>query len=94
MSWAMKVTELWYWIRARTEDMAMKTTTSPRIQRTCFFWLIFRKKSSFRKSMVRVELEAMTKEDKVDMEADSTRITTRAMSMGDRPDSMAGIMAS
>ena len=44
--------------------------------------------------MVRVELEAMTKEDKVDMEADSTRITTRAMSMGDRPDSMAGIMAS
>ena len=32
--------------------------------------------------MVRVELLAITKEDKVDMEAESTRITTRAISPG------------
>ena len=44
--------------------------------------------------MVSVELEAITSEESVDMEADSTRITTRAISSGDRPDSMAGIMAS
>ena len=43
------------------------------IQSTCFLSLIFWKKISFKKSMVRVELEAITREDKVDMEADSTK---------------------
>ena len=83
-----------YWISASTEDIAIKTTTSRRIQSTCFLSLIFWKKISFKKSMVRVELEAITREDKVDMEADSTRITTREISRGESPESMAGMMES
>ena len=48
----------------------------------------------FMKSSVKVELEASTREDRVDMEAESTRITTTAMSAAGRPESMAGITAS
>ena len=76
------------------DEMAMNTTISIRMENTCFLSSIFRKQTSFRKSMVRVELEAMTKEDNVDIEADSTRITTRAISRGDRPESMVGMMES
>ena len=49
---------------------------------------------SFKKSRVRVELEASTREDRVDMEADSTRITTMAMSTSGSPESMVGMMES
>ena len=49
---------------------------------------------SFKKSRVRVELEASTREDRVDIEADSTRITTTAMSRSGRPESMVGMMES
>ena len=51
-------------------------------------------KWSFRKSRVRVELEASTREDRVDMEAESTRMTTTAMSTSDSPESMVGMMES
>ena len=46
------------------------------------------------KSRVRVELEVRTREERVDMEAESTRITTTAMRRVGRPESMAGITAS
>ena len=36
----------------------------------------------------------MTREERVDMEADSTRITTREINRGDRSDSMVGMMES
>ena len=39
-------------------------------------------------------LEAITREDRVDMEADSTRITTREISRGESPDNIMGIMES
>ena len=44
--------------------------------------------------MVKVEEEAITREDKVDIEAERTRITTTAISRSGRPESMAGMMAS
>ena len=94
MSWAMKVMLERYWTMARTTEMAMKTTTSPRIQRTCRFSSMPGNTSSLRKSRVRVELEASTREERVDMEAERTRITTTAMRMVERPESMVGTTAS
>ena len=38
----------------------------------------------FKKSIVRVELEAITRDDKVDMEAERTRITTNPIRAGER----------
>ena len=35
MSWAMNTTLEWYWNRAMTAEMAMNTTSSPRIQANC-----------------------------------------------------------
>ena len=46
------------------------------------------------KSNVKVELEASTREDRVDMDADSTRITTTAIRIAGRPDSMVGMTES
>ena len=80
MSWAMKVTLDLYWMMASTTEMAMKTTIRPRMMRIWRFSSISLMKWSFRKSRVRVELEASTREDRVDMEAESTRMTTTAMS--------------
>ena len=42
MSCAMKVTELLYWISASTEEIAMNTTISIRMESTCFLSSIFR----------------------------------------------------
>ena len=94
MSWAMKVTLDLYWMMASTTEMAMNTTMRHRITRTCFFWLMPFTRWSRIRSRVRVELEVSTREDRVDMEADSTRITTTAISRSGRPDSMVGITAS
>lgn len=44
--------------------------------------------------MVKVELEAITSDESVDMEADSTKMTTSAINSGDSPDSIVGIMES
>ncbi len=44
--------------------------------------------------MVKVELDAMTRELRVDMEAESTKITTRAISTGPRFCSIVGITES
>ena len=46
------------------------------------------------KSSVRVELEASTRDERVDMEAERTRMTTMAMRMAGRPESMVGITES
>ena len=50
----------------------MNTTTSTRIISNCFFSLIFFRKLSFRKSIVSVELDAITSEERVDIEAKKT----------------------
>ena len=94
MSWAMKVTLEWYCTRAMTTEMAMNTTIRQRMMNTWRFSLMSLMMLSFKKSRVRVELEASTREDRVDIEADSTRITTTAMSRSGRPESMVGMMES
>ena len=63
---AIKVTELLYWINAIIAEIAINTTTRIRMRRSCFLSLIFLIKLSFKKSIVNVELEAMTSEDSVD----------------------------
>ena len=55
---------------------------------------MFFMKLSFRKSSVSVELEAMTSEDNVDIEADSTRSTTRPIRISGRVESIVGIIES
>ena len=61
---------------------------------TCVFSFIFLKKHPFKKSSVSVEEDVMTREERVDMDAESTRITTRAIRTGPRLESMVGMMAS
>ena len=72
----------------------MNTTIKPCIMRTCRFSSMSLMILSFKKSSVKVELEASTKELRVDIEADSTKITTMAMSRSGRPESMVGITES
>ena len=90
----MKVTLDLYWISASTTEMEINTTISPRIHRTCRLSSISRMMFPRMKSSVRVELEVSTRELRVDMEAESTRITTTAIRVAGRPESMAGMMAS
>jgi len=90
----MNVTELLYWIKAKTEDIAINTTIKMRISNTCFFSLMFFTKLSLIKSIVNVELDAITSEDNVDIEADNTKITTKAISTDGSPDNMVGIIES
>ncbi len=68
ISWAMKVTLERYCTMAMTTEMAMKMTMSTRMMSTWVFSFMSFTKLSFRKSRVRVELEASTREDRVDME--------------------------
>ena len=58
----------------------MNTTMKMRITSTCFLSSIFLITLSLSRSIVSVEDEAMTSEDRVDIEAESTRITTMAIS--------------
>ena len=57
---------------------------------TCFFSSIFLTMLSLRKSSVRVEEEASTREDRVDIEADRTRITITPSRKGERVSSIVG----
>ena len=94
MSWAIKVTELLYCTMAIITEIKIKTTIRHRIVKTCFFSSMFLIRLSLIRSRARVELDAMTSEDSVDMDADRTRITTIPMSRDGRSSSMVGIMAS
>ena len=72
----------------------MNTTMRALIQRTCFLSFISLTMVPLMKSMVRVELDVITREERVDMEAERTRMTTSPMSMGLKLESIAGMMAS
>ena len=86
----MKLDLVLYWNRAITAEIAINTTTSARMISTCFFSDISLMMLSLSRSMVSVEEDAITREDRVDMEADSTRITTSASIPEERPESMVG----
>ena len=97
MSWAMNRTALpWalYWTTAMIMDNRTKTTIQQRMRKTVFRSLISLTRLSLSRSMVRVEEEAMTREDRVDMEAERTSTTVRAMRISGRLESMEGITES
>ena len=94
MSCAMKLTELLYCTMASIAEIAMNTTISRRMKRTCFDSLMFLIKLSFIRSIVIVELETMTRDERVDMDAESTRMTIRAIIPSERPESIVGMMES
>ena len=94
ISWAINVTELLYCTMAMITEIRIKTTIRQRIVNTCFFSSMFLIRLSLIRSRARVELDAMTSEDSVDIEADRTRITTIPMSREGRSSSMVGIIES
>ena len=77
-----------------TMEITTKTTTKQRMTKTASKSVIFFTIFPRSRSMVRVEEEAMTREDRVDMEADSTRTTTTASRTSGRPDSIVGMTES
>ncbi len=72
----------------------MNTTIKILINKTCLASDIFLTKFSFTKSIVSVELDAITKLDKVDIDADKTKITTSAIIPAESPESIVGIIES
>ena len=72
----------------------MNTTINILIIKTCFFSLIFLTTLSLIKSSVKVELEAITSDESVDIEAESTNMITIAISISGKFSSIAGIIAS
>ena len=61
---------------AITTDTTMKNTISTCMVTTCFFSLMSFITRSLSRSSVMVELDVSTREDRVDMDADSTSTTT------------------
>ena len=85
---------LLYCTSARMAEMAMNTTMRTRMQSTWLLSLIFFTTVPRMKSIVSVEDDVITSDERVLIEADSTSTTTRAMSMGESPSSIFGIIAS
>lgn len=90
MSWAMKSGGS----RARTTLMTIKATIRHCISTSWVLSFMFFTRLPLIKSRVRVELEVSTREERVDMDADSTSMTTIPINRSGRPDSMAGMMVS
>ena len=90
ISWAIKVGGL----RAMTTERMMKKATRTRMTTSWVFSDISLTKVSFRKSNVSVELEVRTSEDRVDMEAESTRTMTMPIRKSGRVESIWGTMES
>ena len=74
--------------------MAMNTTIKMRMHRTWRFSSIFLTTVPLRKSIVKVEDDVMTSDESVLIEAESTSTTTSAMSIGESPSSILGMIAS
>ncbi len=90
MSWAMKVGGF----RARSTDTRIKTAIRTRMMPSCFLSSISGMTVSLRRSRVSVELEVSTREDRVDMEAESTRTMTIPIRRSGRVESIWGMMLS
>ena len=91
---AMKLTELLYWINASTADIAMNMTIKTRIKKTCFASDMSFAKLSLMRSIANVELDAITNDDSVDIDADNTKMTIMAIIPADNPDSIVGMIES
>ena len=79
---------------AITAEITMKTAIRIRITLSCCPSFISFFMAGLMKSSVSVEEEVSTREESVDMEADRTRITTSAIRMAGRLDSIVGMMES
>ena len=75
---------------ARMTLIRINTTIRRRMIRTCFFSSIFLMILPFRKSSVRVELEASTSDESVDIEAERTRMTMTPIRKGESVSSIVG----
>ena len=94
MSCAMNGSEPCTWMMPMNADNAMNTTSSTRIQAICFFSLMSFTMLPLIKSSVSVEDEVSTREDNVDIEADSTMTTSTPSRMSGMFDTSAGMMES
>ena len=74
--------------------MTTNTASSTRIQTSWLFSLMSFLKTGLIKSSVSVELEVSTKEDSVDIDAESTMMTITPMRISGRVDSIVGTMES
>ena len=72
----------------------MNTTIRPRMTLSCLSSSISLTTVPLMKSSVSVEEDVSTSEESVDMEAESTRMTTTEIRKGERPESMVGMIAS
>ena len=79
---------------AMTAEMTMKTAMKIRMTVIFCASLILFPRSGSMKSSVSVEPEVSTSEDRVDIDADSTRIRTTPIRISGRPESMVGMMLS
>ena len=91
---AINVTLELYCINASTTDIAMNTTINTLMMNTCRFSSMSFITCPFKRSSVNVELEASTSDDSVDIDAESTRITTTPSRISGSPDNMMGITES
>ena len=94
IAWAMKATLEFFWIMASTAEIMINTTIRARMIVSCFFSSICLTIRPLSRSRVMVEEEVSTREDRVGMEAESTRMMTTAIRKGERLDSMVGMMLS
>ena len=74
--------------------IAIKNTSMILMQSSCFLSSISFTIFPLIKSSVSVELDVSTKDDKVDMDAESTNTITIPTSISERDDSIVGIIAS
>ena len=91
----MKVTFFLYWMIAMTAEIRMNTAMKILIiGRFLFSSFLLPMKTGSMKSSVRVELDASTSDDRVDIDAERTSTRAIPKITGERFASIAGIMAS
>ena len=94
ISCAMNVILLEYCTMAITADTATNITSMSLMTSICFFSSIFGAMTGFIKSMVSVELDVRTSEESVDIDAESTSMTTSPIRAAGSFSSRCGMMAS
>ena len=94
MSCAMNVIDEWYCTSASAAETRMNTTMSRRIVESCFFSFMFFTTLPLITSSVRVDDEVSTRDESVDMDAESTSTITMPMRMSGSVESIVGMIES
>ena len=82
------------WMMPMPADSAMNTTRSTRIQLTCFFSSMSLTTLPLMRSSVNVDDDVRTREESVDIEAESTMTTSTPSRMSGMFDTSAGMIES